>query len=36
MFFKIMFEGIKVVTTPDCDWDFVQKGWTNITQTDRY
>ena len=32
IFFKIMFEGIKIVTTLDCVRALVPKGWTNIRQ----
>ena len=28
-----MFEGIKIVTTLECVWGFVPKGWTNIRQS---
>ena len=30
IFFKIVLEGIKIVTTLECVRGFVPKGWTNI------
>ena len=33
IFFKIMFEGIKIATILECVRGFVPKGWTNIRQS---
>ena len=33
MFFKIMFDDIKIVTTLEYVRGFVPKGWTNIRQS---
>ena len=33
IFFKIMFEGIKIVTTLEYVRGFVPKGWTNVRQS---
>ena len=32
IFFKIVFEGIKIVTTLECVRSFVLKGWTSVRQ----
>ena len=33
IFFQIMFEGIKIVTTLECVWSFAPKDWNNIRQS---
>ena len=33
IFFKIIFEGIKIVTMLQCVRGFIPKGWTNVRQS---